>query len=262
MRIPIYQLDAFTNRVFSGNPAAVCLLDDWLPTEIMQAIAAENNLSETAFCVPNGGEYGIRWFTLRLEVDLAGHPTLAAAWVIVNEVEPGRAGVTFISKTGDVLEIHRDGPRLAMNFPSRPPTREDGLEAMRDALGGAPVELLAARDGFAVYADAAAVRSLTPDMVLLGELDRWGCIATAPGEDCDFVSRFFAPAAGIPEDPVTGSAHCTLIPYWAERLGKKDLFARQISPRGGEIHCSDLGDRVRISGEVAPYMQGTITVEI
>ncbi len=260
MRIPIYQLDAFTSHVFSGNPAAVCLLEDWLPADIMQAIAAENNLSETAFCLRQDGEYGIRWFTPRLEIDLAGHPTLAAAWVIMNAVEPGRASVRFTSHGGDILEVTRDGPRLAMNFPSRPPTPCDGLDAMRAALGGSPTELLAARDGFAVYADAAAVQALNPDMAKLAALDRWGIIATAPGEDCDFVSRFFAPAAGIPEDPVTGSAHCTLIPYWAGRLGKKTLFARQISPRGGELYCAYLGDRVRISGEVAPYMQGVITV--
>ena len=259
-QIPIYQLDAFTNRVFGGNPAAVCLLEGWLPAEVMQAIAAENNLSETAFCVPQDGEYGIRWFTPKLEVDLAGHPTLAAAWVIMNDLEGGRAGVRFTSASGDILDITRDGPRLAMNFPARPPAPQDGSDAMREALGGSPLEMLAARDGFAVYADAAAVQALTPDMARLAKLGRWGVIATAPGEDCDFVSRFFAPAAGIPEDPVIGSTHCTLILYWAERLGKKDLFAHQISARGGEIHCSDFDDRVQISGEAAPYMQGAITI--
>lgn len=261
MDIPLYQIDAFTDRVFGGNPAAVCPLDDWLPDATMQAIAEENNLAETAFFVPGGdGGYALRWFTPAAEIDLAGHPTLATAYVIFETLEPGRSEVTFTTKIGDTLTVTRgeDGV-LWMDFPARPPEpREIGDVAA--AIGAEPETVLAARDGFAVLRDRAAVAAVEPDMARIAALDCMGLIVTAPGDDCDFVSRFFAPGVGVPEDPVTGSAHCTSIPYWAERLGKRELFARQISKRGGEVHCAHRGDRVGIGGRAASYMRGTVTL--
>ncbi len=260
MEIPIYQVDAFTSRAFGGNPAAICPLDSWLDAATMQAIAEENNLSETAFFVANGADYDIRWFTPTMEVDLAGHPTLASAHVIFEHLETGRDEVLFHTQIGDRLTITRDGGRIAMDFPSRPPVPRDGLDGMAAALGAEPAEVLAARDGFAVFESEDQVRALAPDMARVAEIDVFCVIATAPGSkpDCDFVSRVFAPGAGIPEDPVTGSAHATLIPYWANRLGKSELFARQISARGGELWCRDRGERVTIAGQAVTYMQGTL----
>ncbi len=260
MDIPLYQVDAFTSRVFGGNPAGVCPLEAWLDEATMQAIAAENNLPETAFIVPEDGDFAIRWFTPAVEIDLAGHPTLATAHVIFSELEPGRAEVTFHSRIGDRLVVGRDGERVAMDFPARPPEPKAGFEGVADALGAAPVEVLASRDGFAVFESEAEVRALAPDMEKVAAIDCLGVIATAPGGDCDFVSRFFAPGAGVPEDPVTGSAHCTLIPYWAGRLGQTAMFARQISARGGEIFCEHRGERVGIAGRCATYMRGTISL--
>jgi len=263
VRIPIYQVDAFADRVFAGNPAAVCPLESWLPEATMQAVAAENNLSETAFFVPledkNGGaDFGLRWFTPAVEVDLAGHPTLATAHVIFTELEPDRDSVRFRTKLGDTLVVRRDGPTLWMDFPARPPAPRAGLGDVAGALGAAPREVLAARDGFAVFEREADVRALEPDFARVAALDCFGLIATAPGDDCDFVSRYFAPGAGVPEDPVTGSAHCTLIPYWSERLGKVSLRARQISKRGGVIACEARGDRVGIGGGAVTYLRGAI----
>lgn len=259
MRIPLYQVDAFTRTTFGGNPAAVCPLDSWLPDALMQAIASENNLSETAFFVPRGDDYELRWFTPVAEVDLAGHPTLATAWVIFNRLGAKQPSLTFHTRIGDRLVVTRDGDRLAMDFPSRPPVPR-AIGDVAAALGAAPAEILAARDGFAVFATEAAVRGLRPDMQKVAALDCMAVIATAPGTDCDFVSRFFAPRHNIPEDPVTGSAHCTLIPYWAQRLGKPALFARQVSARGGELWCTHRGDRVTIAGACAPYLEGWIDV--
>ncbi len=259
MRIPLYQVDAFTRTTFGGNPAAICPLESWLPDAVMQAIASENNLSETAFFVPRGEDYHLRWFTPAAEVDLAGHPTLATAWVIFNRLGAARDTLIFHTKLGDRLAVTRDGERLAMDFPSRPPVPR-AIGDVADALGAAPTEILAARDGFAVFAAEAAVRGLRPDMQKVAALDCMGLIATSPGTDCDFVSRFFAPRHNIPEDPVTGSAHCTLIPYWAQRLGKTALFARQVSARGGELWCTHRGDRVTIAGACAPYLEGWIEV--
>ena len=259
MRIPLYQVDAFTQKTFGGNPAAVCPLDAWLPDALMQAIASENNLSETAFFVPRGDDYELRWFTPVAEVDLAGHPTLATAWTILNPLGVKRDALVFHTKIGDRLVVTREGDRLAMDFPSRPP----GPRAIGDvatALRAKPVEISAARDGFVVFAREEDVRGLEPDMGKVAALDCMGLIATAPGKDCDFVSRFFAPKHNIPEDPVTGSAHCTLIPYWAKRLGKTEMFARQVSARGGEIWCRDRGARVTIAGQCAPYLEGWIEV--
>ncbi|HUT48712.1 MAG TPA: PhzF family phenazine biosynthesis protein [Alphaproteobacteria bacterium] len=261
--IPIYQVDAFTDRVFAGNPAAVCPLDAWIDAGVMQAIATENNLSETAFFVPDGqgsADFAIRWFTPVDEIDLAGHPTLATVHVIFSVLEPARDAVTFSTRLGDTLLVTRNGDRLTMDFPARPPEPNDALGDVAAALGAEPAEVLAARDGLAVFASEAEVAALAPDMAAVAALDCMGLIATAPGEQCDFVSRFFAPKMGVPEDPVTGSAHCTLIPYWGGRLGKTEMLARQISARGGTIHCGHDGARVRIGGGAVTYMTGAINL--
>ena len=255
MRIRLVQVDAFTDKTFGGNPAAVCPLDRWLPDDLLQAIASENNLSETAYFVPKGEDYELRWFTPVAEIDLAGHPTLATAWVMINTLGIRRDKFVFHTKIGDTLVVAREGDRLAMDFPARPPAPKD-IGDVAAALGAKPVEVLAARDGFAVFAREDDVRALKPDMAKVATLDGLGLIATAPGQDCDFVSRFFAPKHNIPEDPVTGSAHTTLIPYWSKRLGKSELFARQVSARGGEIWCKHRGDRVTIAGTCAPYLDG------
>jgi len=259
MQLPIYQVDAFASAVFKGNPAAVCPLDAWLPDATMQAIAAENNLAETAFFVPEGEDYGLRWFTPAIEVDLCGHATLASAHVIFDRLKPGRDVVSFSTRSG-VLTVTRAGDRLALDFPAQPPAPCTPPDDLGAALGGAPLEILGSVDYMAVFGSAAEVRALAPDFRRLARLDRRGVIATAPGSDCDFVSRFFAPRAGIDEDPVTGSAHCALIPYWARRLGKDRLFARQISARGGELDCALRGDRVTIAGRAVLYLEGTIRV--
>lgn len=268
MRIPLYQVDAFTGEVFRGNPAAVCPLERWLEPRIMQAIAEENHLSETAFLVraepaaagtPAGGDYHIRWFTPEAEVDLCGHATLASAHVVFRWLEPARTSVSFQSRSGPLV-VERAGDLLAMEFPSRPPGACDAPVGLAAALGGTPQETLMSRDLLAVYPREEDVRALRPDFERIRALGAHGVIVTAPGSDCDFVSRFFAPLLGVPEDPVTGSAHCTLIPYWARRLGKRTLHARQVSARGGELFCEDLGERVIIAGRAAPYLQGTIEI--
>jgi len=260
MKLRLYHVDAFASRAFAGNPAAVVPLERWLDDATLQSIAAENNLSETAFFVGGGGEYHIRWMTPADEVDLCGHATLASAFVIFSEIEAGRAEVRFRSKSGP-LRVSAEGERLALDFPSRPPApAETSLAALAAALGARPSVALASRDYLAVFGTEDEVRSLRPDMARVAALDRMAVIATAPGRDCDFVSRFFAPAVGVPEDPVTGSAHCTLVPYWAGRLGRKSLFARQVSARGGELWCEDRGERVSIAGHCVRYLEGTIEV--
>jgi predicted PhzF superfamily epimerase YddE/YHI9 len=257
MEIPIYQVDAFSSAVFGGNPTAVCPLEEWLPDETLQAIAAENNLSETAYFVRTGERYALRWFTPGCEVDLCGHATLASAYVLFHELDARGDTLRFDTKSGE-LAVRRDGERLAMNFPSRPPGRVEVDPGLREAMGGEPVEILAARDYLLVYRSEAEVRRLTPHMDALARINRFAFIATARGEDCDFVSRFFAPAKGIPEDPVTGSAHCTLIPYWAAKLGKTTLEARQVSRRGGELFCRLAEDRVEIGGSARLFLRGRI----
>ncbi len=263
MRIPLYQIDAFTSRPFGGNPAAVCPLERWLEDATLQAIAAENNLSETAFFVKYYEEFEIRWFTPVAEIDLAGHPTLATAYVILEILEPQRERVRFQTRAAGVLTVTRAQGRLAMDFPARPPGPKPTLGDAAAALGANPIELLAARDGFAVFGSEAEVKALEPDFAKVAKLDCMGLIATAPGapgSGVDFVSRFFAPKHNLNEDPVTGSAHATLIPYWARKLGKKQLFARQVSKRGGELWCEDRDERVEIAGECARFMEGTITL--
>jgi PhzF family phenazine biosynthesis protein len=261
MSQPIYQIDAFSGRVFGGNPAAVCPLDAWPPDATMQAIAAENNLSETAFFVPRGQDFDLRWFTPSVEVDLCGHATLATAALILHRLDPGRERVRFHTRSG-VLEVGREGELLVMDFPAWPatPVGADERGRVAKALGAAPTELYSAtRDYLAVFDDEAAVRALAPDFARLAALPLAGMIATAPGEEVDFVSRFFAPAHGIDEDPVTGSAHCALIPYWSKRLGKAELEARQVSKRGGDLVCVDAGERVIIKGRAAFYLEGKIS---
>jgi predicted PhzF superfamily epimerase YddE/YHI9 len=253
--IPLFQVDAFASRRFAGNPAAVCPLPGWPDDALLQAIAAENNLSETAFLVRETAGWRIRWFTPQAEVDLCGHATLAAAFVLFERLEPGRMEVEFASQSGP-LGVRREADRLALDFPARPPRPIPPLPALSTALGRAPAELLRARDLCAVYSTEADVRSLRPDFAALTPLGDVGIIATAPGDDCDFVSRFFAPAVGIPEDPVTGSAHATLTPYWAARLGKRSLFARQVSARGGELWVEDRGERVAIAGCAVLVVEG------
>jgi predicted PhzF superfamily epimerase YddE/YHI9 len=259
-QIPIYQVDAFSSIVFSGNPAAVCPLDKWLPDKTLQAIATENNLSETAYFVSNGEGYQLRWFTPGCEVDLCGHATLASAYVLFRELGADGDVLRFHTKSGE-LRVKRNGDLLALDFPARPPAPVPHDPILLAALGGPePQEVLAARDYLVRYETEEQVRALAPNMEQLSQLDRFATIVTAPGKDCDFVSRFFAPAKGVPEDPVTGSAHCTLIPYWAGKLGKTTLHARQVGRRGGELFCKLAGDRVEIAGPGALFLKGTITV--
>jgi PhzF family phenazine biosynthesis protein len=259
MELKIFQIDAFTDSVFGGNPAAICPLTSWLEDDVLQAIALENNLSETAFIVPEGEGYRLRWFTPAIEVDLCGHATLATASLLLERLEPGRESVSFETRSGTLTVKRADG-LLAMNFPSKPPQPVTAPAALDSALGVVPDEVLDARNFMVVYDSADTVRALTPDMHGLLALDR-GVIATAPGDNgFDCVSRYFAPFAGIPEDPVTGSAHCTIVPYWANKLGKADIHAYQASKRGGALHCRDEGDRVTIAGRCAFYMEGTIHI--
>lgn len=260
MKIPLYQVDAFTSRPFCGNPAAVCPLPCWLPDATLQAIASENNLAETAYYVPNAHGYELRWFTPTVEVDLCGHATLAAAYVIWEiRRESSAARLRFQSRSGELI-VDRESDRLMLDFPSRPAVECAVDPGVAAGLGAPPTLILGARDYLCVFESEQDVRALMPDMARLAAIDRFAVIATAPGRDCDFVSRFFAPAQGIPEDPVTGSAHCTLIPYWSRRLGKKALFARQASRRGGELWCEDRGDRVRIGGNAVKFLEGAIEV--
>jgi phenazine biosynthesis protein PhzF family len=259
MRIPLYQIDAFASRLFSGNPAAVCPLEDRLEDGVLQAIAAENNLSETAFFVKRGERYHLRWFTPTLEVDLCGHATLASAFVILNELEPSRDAVVFDTLSGE-LRVNPDGGLLSMDFPARPPEPCEVPPKLVEALGRAPQAALASRDLMAVFATEEEVRSMAPKMALLAEVAAFAVIVTAPGREVDFVSRFFAPRAGIDEDPVTGSAHSTLVPYWAKRLNRPTLHAWQVSPRGGELWCEDRGNRVIIEGNSVKYLEGVVNI--
>jgi PhzF family phenazine biosynthesis protein len=259
MKLPIFQVDAFANRVFAGNPAAVVVMDDWLPDQTLQAIARENNYSETAFVVPRGASFDLRWFTPELEVDLCGHATLASAHVIFEHGFTSNEEIVFQSK-GGTLTVRREGDLLAMDFPARPPRPIDGDDAVSKALGAVPRELHESRDLLAVFGSQADVEALSPDFPAVAKLNTFAIIATAPGEACDFVSRFFAPRAGVPEDPVTGSAHCTLVPYWSARLGKLKLHALQVSRRGGELYCEHRGERVVLAGRVVEYLRGEIYI--
>ena len=265
MRTPIFQVDAFTTRRFAGNPAAVMPLGDFLDDALLQAIASENNLAETAFLVADGGgDYRLRWFTPTTEVPLCGHATLASAAVVMERLEPGRTEVVFHTASGP-LTVRRVDARYVMDFPERPcepvAAAPPGLLA---ALGVSPTEVLVnAFNYLALLENAQTVRALAPDMAALARLDRDGVIVTAPGDGdgaCDFISRYFAPRKGIPEDPVTGGAHCTLAPYWARRLGKTALRAYQASRRGGEILCRLAGERVELEGSCVFYLEGEVEI--
>ncbi len=259
MKIPYYHIDAFTRLPFAGNPAGVCPLEDWLPDETLQKIAAENNLSETAFFAPAGDHYKLRWFTPAIEVDLCGHATLASGYVLTQYLGYAKPVIRFETRSGDIF-VERQGDILTLDFPSRPGERQETPAALLDGLGREPLEVYRARDYLAVFANQADILDIKPDQEQLARLDCLGIIVTAPGEKVDFVSRFFAPRAGIAEDPVTGSSHSTLIPYWARRLNKTQLTAQQRSARGGELFCELAGERVKIGGHAATYMRGEIEV--
>jgi PhzF family phenazine biosynthesis protein len=261
--VPYYQVSAFTRDYRRGNPAGVALLERWRPDAELLDIARENDLSETAFLVPRpDGDHDLRWFTPVGEIDLCGHATLASAHVLLNERgRPGEQPVIFHSASGR-LGVARDDTRLVLDFPSRPPAPRAAPPGLAKAFGVEPLEVGVSRDLLVVLPDAAAVRGLAPDLDYLAGLELTGTIVTAPGDvsGVDFVSRFFAPREGIPEDPVTGSAHCTLIPYWAAKLERETLHARQVSPRGGELWCRLAGDRVRIGGHAVTYLAGELRV--
>ena len=260
MRLPYFRVNAFTSNPFGGNPAGVCPLEHWLPDDLLQRIATENNLSETAFFAKENGQFHLRWFTLALEVDLCGHATLASAFVLFNELGWKEKTVQFRSRSG-LLSASARGDIIELDFPARPGVPCSAPDNLLRGLGTAPVEVLKARDYLAVYQSPAEVAALQPDMQLLSRLDCLGVIVTAQGSDADFISRFFAPRAGVPEDPVTGSAHCTLVPYWAQRLGKSELFAKQISKRSGELFCRNAGERVVIGGRAVVYSRGELQLQ-
>jgi PhzF family phenazine biosynthesis protein len=259
MKIPLYQVDAFTDTVFGGNPAAVCPLETWIDDAVMQGIAQENNLSETAFFVRKGDAFEIRWFTPKIEIDLAGHPTLATAFVILEHLGYQGKRIVFLSKSGE-LTVERRGGLICMNFPAREAVPAADNELINKGLGNGPLELYKSRDYLAIFRDEEDILAIRPDFEALSRLDCLGIIVSAPGKTSDFVSRFFAPSAGINEDPVTGSSHTTLIPYWARRLHKNDLHALQLSARRGELFCSYLNDRVEIAGKAVTYLTGWITI--
>lgn len=259
MKLVQYQVDAFASRPFEGNPAAVCPLDEWLSDDLLQDIAEENNLSETAFFVRSADRFHLRWFTPVAEVDLCGHATLAAAHVLFELLDYSKQKVVFHTRSGE-LTVSRSAGQYAMDFPSQPPQPCAAPEALSAGLRAQPTEVLAFADYVAVFDDAAAVKSLTPDFSALRKLDLRGVIATAPGDSEDFVSRFFAPKHNIEEDPVTGSAHCELAPYWSRRLGKTTLTARQVSRRGGDLLCELVGDRVILTGAAVTVMETQITL--
>ncbi len=261
MRLKLYQIDAFADKVFAGNPAAVCVLDEWLPDALMQKIAAENNLSETAFVVKSGERYAIRWFTPIAEVDLCGHATMATAYVLFNYYLTGKSTIEFASVSRGNLSVTREGEWLTLDFPADIPAAAAMDEGVIAALGARPVKYLRGRtDYLLIYHNQQEIEAMQPDFNLLQEAEVRGVIISAPGEEVDFVSRFFGPRVGVNEDPVTGSAHTTLLPYWANQLGKTRLTAKQLSARGGFIRGEFLGERVRISGQAVGYLEGEIEV--
>jgi len=261
MRTAIYQVDAFTTRVFAGNPAAVMPLERFLSDATMLAIAAENNLSETAFLVAEDGDYRLRWFTPQVEVPLCGHATLASAAVVMERLEPGRKRVVFHSASGP-LTVARSGAGYVIDLPARTSQEIATTPGLAEALGAVPVEVrVNAFNYMAVLENAEVVRRLAPDMAAISRLDRPGVIVTAPGDGVyDFISRYFAPAKGIPEDPVTGAAHCMLAPYWAQRLGKTEFRAFQASRRGGEVICRLVNDRTELEGSCVFYLEGEVEI--
>jgi PhzF family phenazine biosynthesis protein len=261
MKILIYQVDAFSSEVFSGNPAAVCVLDSWLDDNLLQSIAAENNLSETAFLVRNNDGFDIRWFTPITEVALCGHATLASAFVLFACQNWPEEEIRFHTRKSGQFIVTKRNSLLEMDFPSRPAYSIIPPTGLKEAVGMKPIKVLGSAEDLLVVLDSEkTVRELQPDFATLEQLDRRGIIVTSRGSQSDFVSRFFAPAVGIPEDPVTGSAHCVLVPYWSSELHKKNLHALQISKRGGELFCVHAGERVKIAGRAALFLEGVITV--
>jgi predicted PhzF superfamily epimerase YddE/YHI9 len=260
MDIPFYQIDAFASELFKGNPAAVCPLDTWLPDDVMQSIAEENNLSETAFFVPLGDGFQIRWFTPKMEVDLCGHATLASAFVLFNELGWAKDRVAFASKSGP-LTVTQKGEWLAMDFPAQPPVVCKTPLEVFNAFDVAPIECLRSEDLIVVFARETDVEAAKPDFNQLMKLDLRGVAITARSKQWDFVARFFAPKYGIPEDPVTGSAYTQLAPYWASKMGSKQFRVKQLSLRGGELTCELAGDRVIISGRAVKYLEGNIAIQ-
>ncbi len=264
MNLPIYQVDAFADELFTGNPAAVVILHNWLNDEILQKIAAENNLAETAFLVKKNEDYEIRWFTPAVEVDLCGHATLASAFVICEFIESNQTSVRFFSKKSGILSVQKDNNQYTLDFPADE-INECSKEEVADfisAIGQEPIEVFKGKtDVVLVYESSNDIVRIKPDFLKLQKLNYRGVIVTTTGESCDFVSRFFAPQSGINEDPVTGSAHTTLVPYWANKLGKKNLTAEQLSQRGGKLQCLNLGSRVKISGKAKLYLKGDIFIK-
>ncbi|MGB8951232.1 MAG: PhzF family phenazine biosynthesis protein [Candidatus Aminicenantales bacterium] len=260
MRYPLYQVDAFTDKLFSGNPAAVCPLEKWLDSGLMQNIAAENNLSETAFFVKEGDHYHIRWMTPTSEVNLCGHATLASAFVIFNHIEKGLEKIVFHSRSGELI-VTREGDLMSLDFPANKPVPQKPPEALLKAFPVRPQEVLFKRTYLVVFSSEDEIKAMKPDIKKFLEVETHGVIITARGKSVDFVSRFFAPDVGIDEDPVTGYAHTLLIPYWAEKLNKTKLQALQLSRRGGELFCVHAGNRVQISGKAVLYLKGEIELE-
>lgn len=260
MEISLYQIDAFASKLFEGNPAAVCPLDAWLPDEVMQSIAAENNLSETAFFVPKGNGFHIRWFTPVSEVDLCGHATLAAAYVLFNILEFKKDKIEFDSKSG-ILTVTKDKEWLVMDFPAQPPVPCDIPEEIVKAFNTVPTDCLMSEDYIVVFESEIDIESAKPDFEKLKKLGLRGVIITAKSTRYDFVSRFFAPRYGIPEDPVTGSAYTQLAPYWASQIGPQKFSVKQMSSRGGELTCEVVDDRVFISGKAIKYLEGKIEIK-
>lgn len=262
MRVPVFHIDAFTDQPFSGNPAAVCLLDSWLDDALLLKVAAENNLSATAFLVRGGTGYELRWFTPRCEVRLCGHATLASAYVVLKLLSAGLGTVQFQTRFGGMLIVREEKDSLAMDFPALSPRPCKNVpESLAQALGAHASEVLEVNDVYVcVLEDEDSIRGIGPDFALLEQLHPFAVCITAPGKEADFVSRYFAPSYGVTEDPVTGSAHCVLAPYWAKRLGKTRLQARQLSERGGQLSCEVAGERVVLNGKAILVLQGSLTI--
>lgn len=262
MKQKIFQIDAFAEEVFSGNPAAICIMDAWIAEQTMQQIAMENNLAETAFVVPSGKQFDIRWFTPETEVDLCGHATLAAAYVLFQYYNDIPNPIKFYShKSGKLIVYNGSDGYITMDFPKDDTREVAAVNAINKAIGADAVKTIKGKtDYLLIFNSQEEIEDISPNFHLLNQLDCRGIIISAPGINTDFVSRFFAPQCGIPEDPVTGSAHTTLTPYWSGELGKTKLSARQLSPRGGDLICEDLGERIKISGKAVPYLIGEIEI--
>lgn len=260
MKISMYQADAFTDEIFKGNPAAICILENWIDDKLMQHIAMENNLSETAFCIIKEDICELRWFTPEEEIDLCGHATLATAYIIFEVLNYKSNIIKFETQSG-ILTVVKHGESMTMEFPSREGIKDKITEQLVKGLGKEPKEVYKSRDLMAVFENEQDIRELNPDMEKLKLVDAFGIIVTAKGENADFVSRYFAPSCGVLEDPVTGSAHCTLIPYWSKILGKKKMTAHQLSNRGGILECENSGDKIKISGKAKLFFEGKIYLE-